>query len=48
MHGGSYTAEYAASGEEQIDHYMMKNRSTSLGYLIVFDGRIEDFADGLN
>ena len=31
---------YAAAGEEQIIHYM-ENRQTHLGYLVVFDGRLE-------
>lgn len=40
MCGGSYSSNYAASGEDQIHHYM-DNRKSNLGYLIVFDGRID-------
>jgi hypothetical protein len=40
MCGGSYSSAYAASGEDQIRHYM-ENRKTALGYLVVFDGRLD-------
>lgn len=40
MCGGPYSSNYAASGEDQIHHYM-DNRKTGLGYLVVFDGRID-------
>ena len=39
MCGFRYSAPYAASGEEQILHYL-ENKKTSLGYLIVFDARL--------
>jgi hypothetical protein len=41
MCGGTYTSSYAARGELQLLHYM-ENRRTNLGYLVVFDGRIEE------
>lgn len=44
MCGFGYTSAYAAAGEEQIIHYM-SNRRTSIGYLVVFDARLEDFGD---
>lgn len=46
MCGGGYSSAYAASGEEQIVHYM-ENRETNLGYLVVFDGRKEKFGQPL-
>jgi len=39
MCGFRYSSAYAASGEEQIKHYM-DNRSSSIGYLLVFDARL--------
>ncbi len=42
MCGFRYSSSYAAAGEEQIHHYM-DNRKTNLGYLVVFDARIDDF-----
>ena len=42
MCGFRYSSAYAAAGEEQINHYM-DNRRTNLGYLVVFDARIDDF-----
>jgi tetratricopeptide (TPR) repeat protein len=42
--GSSYSSAYAASGEEQIKHYM-EQRRTYLGYLVVFDGRTKKFGD---
>ncbi|MDO8329960.1 MAG: hypothetical protein Q7T36_05760 [Fluviicoccus sp.] len=44
MCGFGYTSAYAAAGEEQIVHYM-SNRRTSIGYLVVFDARLENFGD---
>jgi len=41
MCGGSYSAGYAAAGEQQLEHYMAE-RGVHLGYLLVLDGRIED------
>jgi hypothetical protein len=40
MAGFRYSSPYAASGEDQIIHYM-DNRQTHLGYLVVFDARLE-------
>lgn len=42
MCGGSYSSTYALSGESQIIHYA-KNKNTHIGYLVVFDARINDF-----
>jgi tetratricopeptide (TPR) repeat protein len=41
-----YSAPYAASGEEQIMHYM-DNKDSHLGYLVVFDGRTTTFGQAL-
>lgn len=41
MCGKGYSSTYAAAGEVQLDHYMAAKR-VHLGYLVVFDGRIED------
>jgi tetratricopeptide (TPR) repeat protein len=41
-----YSAPYAASGEEQIIHYM-DNKDSHLGYLVVFDGRTTTFGQAL-
>jgi hypothetical protein len=41
-----YSSTYAASGEEQIVHYL-ENRDTSRGYLVVFDARMDDFGKTL-
>ncbi|HZS25952.1 MAG TPA: hypothetical protein VFB76_01880 [Candidatus Angelobacter sp.] len=46
MCGKGYSSTYAASGEEQIIHYL-ENRDTSRGYLVVFDARMDDFGKGL-
>jgi len=46
MCGFGYSSAYAASGEEQIRHYM-QNRSSHLGYLIVFDARLESYSSQL-
>jgi tetratricopeptide (TPR) repeat protein len=46
MCGFGYSSSYAAAGEEQINHYM-DNRNTNLGYLVVFDARIDDFGQTL-
>ncbi|WLG28771.1 tetratricopeptide repeat protein [Pseudomonas lurida] len=40
MCGFGYSSTYAASGEVQIQHYMA-NRSSHLGYLLVFDARLK-------
>lgn len=40
MCGAGYSANYALAGEEQLDHYMTQ-RSVHVGFLLVFDGRIE-------
>jgi tetratricopeptide (TPR) repeat protein len=40
MCGFRYSTSYAAAGEDQIVHYM-DNRNTHLGYLVVFDARLE-------
>ncbi|MGD1037179.1 MAG: hypothetical protein ABR878_08275 [Roseiarcus sp.] len=42
MCGFGYSSSYAAEGEEQVKHYM-DNRRTHLGYLVVFDARIDKF-----
>lgn len=42
----SYSSSYAFEGAEQIVHYM-ENKGTSLGYLVIFDGRRQDFGQGL-
>jgi tetratricopeptide (TPR) repeat protein len=46
MCGKGYSSTYAASGEEQIVHYL-ENRDTSRGYLVVFDARMDDFGKAL-
>ncbi|KAB8051646.1 hypothetical protein GCN78_11530 [Janthinobacterium rivuli] len=46
MCGFGYSSTYAASGEEQILHYM-KNRSCHLGYLVVHDSRLDQFSSAL-
>lgn len=46
MCGKGYSSTYAASGEEQIIHYL-DNRNTSRGYLVVFDARANDFGKAL-
>jgi tetratricopeptide (TPR) repeat protein len=46
MCGKGYSSTYAASGEEQIVHYL-DNRDTSRGYLVVFDARMDDFGKAL-
>lgn len=46
MCGFGYTSTYAAAGEEQITHYM-ENRRSHLGYLVVFDARLDDFGEKL-
>ncbi len=40
MAGFRYSSPYAASGKDQIIHYM-DNRHTHLGYLVVFDARLD-------
>ena len=44
--GFGYSSTYAAAGEDQIRHYM-ENRDVHLGYLIVHDARLMDFAQAL-
>jgi tetratricopeptide (TPR) repeat protein len=46
MCGPGYSSAYASSGEEQIIHYL-ENRQTHLGYLVVFDARVNLFCDDL-
>lgn len=46
MCGFGYSSGYAADGEDQILHYM-ENRRTALGYLMVFDARLNDFGQRL-
>jgi tetratricopeptide (TPR) repeat protein len=46
MCGKGYSSTYAASGQEQIVHYL-ENRDTSRGYLVVFDARMDDFGKAL-
>lgn len=41
MCGFGYTESYAAGGEKQITHYM-DNRQSSIGYLVVFDARLQN------
>lgn len=40
MCGLTYSSTYAASGEDQLEHYMT-NRGCGLGYLVVHDARID-------
>lgn len=47
MCGFRYSSTYAAAGEDQITHYM-GNRRSSIGYLVVFDARLRDFASTLS
>lgn len=46
MCGFRYSAPYAAAGEEQIFHYL-ENKATHLGFLVVFDSRLEDNENSL-
>ena len=46
MCGRRYSEQYAASGEEQLEHYL-GNRYSQLGYLIVFDARMANFGEPL-
>jgi tetratricopeptide (TPR) repeat protein len=46
MCGFRYSSSYASAGEGQITHYM-SNRRSSIGYLVVFDARLKDFASPL-
>lgn len=43
--GEGYSSSYAISGEDQLIHYL-KNTSTRVGFLVVFDGRSRDFGNG--
>ena len=45
MCGHSYSTAYAQEGKEQLLHYM-KNKGIQIGYLLVFDSRVRDFAQG--
>lgn len=45
--GYRYSADYAAGGSDQLVHYM-KARDVHLGYLLVFDARLDDFGDPLD
>jgi len=42
MCGNGYSSTYALSGASQIIHYQI-NKSTNLGYLVVFDARARDY-----
>lgn len=44
--GFGYSSAYAASGEDQIRHYM-EQRKVHIGYLMVFDARLNDFSGTL-
>jgi lipopolysaccharide biosynthesis regulator YciM len=46
MLGFRYSSTYAARGEDQILHYM-EARDRQLGYLIAFDGRVDNNGDPL-
>lgn len=46
MCGFGYSSSYAAAGEEQIRHYM-QNRNVHLGYLIVHDGRLNNYGESV-
>lgn len=46
MCGFGYSSAYAAAGETQIRHYM-ENRDVHLGYLVVHDARLTEFAQPL-
>ncbi|MFP2909134.1 hypothetical protein ACLESD_29645, partial [Pyxidicoccus sp. 3LFB2] len=46
MCGGGYATSYALEGVDQLIHYL-EQKGTSLGYLIVFDGRVDDYGTGL-
>jgi tetratricopeptide (TPR) repeat protein len=46
MCGFRYSSAYAASGEDQIRHYM-DNRNTHLGFLLVFDSRLNEHSESL-
>ena len=45
MCGEGYSKNYALEGLDQLVHYL-DNKNTFRGYLIVFDGRINDFGKG--
>lgn len=45
MCGLCYSQSRAQDGKEQLCHYM-KNKQTEIGYLLVFDGRVRDHAQG--
>ena len=44
--GFGYSSAYAASGEDQIRHYMQQ-RKVHIGYLMVFDTRLNEFSGKL-
>jgi hypothetical protein len=46
MCGFGYSSTYAAEGNDQIRHYM-ENRNVHLGYLVVLDARLNDYAQPL-
>lgn len=46
MCGYGYSSTYAAEGEGQILHYL-DNSDTHLGYLVVFDARLEEYGKTL-
>jgi hypothetical protein len=45
MCGRRYSESYAQGGIDQLLHYM-ENRNTSIGYLMVFDSRSQNFSQG--
>ena len=45
--GYNYTSHYAAGGSDQLDHYM-KASDIYLGYLVVFDARLNDNGKALD
>ncbi len=47
MCGHGYSKNYALAGRDQLTHYM-ENKRTKEGFLIVFDSRKRDFAQGFN
>ncbi len=45
--GHGYSETYAKEGVEQLAHYLA-NKDTDIGYLIIFDSRVRDFAKGFH
>ncbi|MGD9099959.1 MAG: hypothetical protein PVF45_05730, partial [Anaerolineae bacterium] len=46
MCGYGYSQTWARGGIQQLTHYM-ENKNSEIGYLMVFDSRVRDFAKGL-